>query len=136
MLTVKCVSLRHESRVLLPCILQVLCHHCSYFVLVVLCNNPAFEYIIPANISFKMEALPIDILKKCILPFVGDLQFRFFAAVNKAFYAAYTGLYRNKKTRRSVTSVDHVKLYLEEVKERPGYRSLKKLCSEAAKLGR
>jgi hypothetical protein len=45
-----------------------------------------------------MDTLSFEFITEGIIPFIGDDQFRFVAAINRTFYQAYTQKYPSKVT--------------------------------------
>jgi hypothetical protein len=64
--------------------------------------------------------IPSELFIQYILPFVGDHQYRFVAAVNHNFHTAYVAAFPNKVTRFNVSTIEHVKICFDEIK-RPYY---------------
>jgi hypothetical protein len=87
------------------------------------------------EIQTTFDDLPIDLLRKHVLPFVGGKAFRFVAAVNRKFRAAYTSLYPGKKTRCIADTLEHVKIFLNEAKTLPSPSTSERFYASAAEKG-
>jgi hypothetical protein len=68
--------------------------------------------------SATIEDLSNDLLKEYIFRYVGDLQFRFVAAVNRTFHMVYTHIYPTKRTSQhihNIHTIERLRIYLQEV---------------------
>jgi hypothetical protein len=67
------------------------------------------------------SSVPIELWTEQIMPFVGDKQFRYVAAVNHQFYTAFTNRFPNKETICGVDTLEQVQMYFHEVKKIPSH---------------
>jgi hypothetical protein len=77
--------------------------------------------------------IPSELFIRHILPFVGDHQYRFVAAVNRNFHTAYVTIFPKKVTRFNVSTIEHAKICFDENKDQ--YDHQRMLCNIAAGEG-
>jgi hypothetical protein len=82
-----------------------------------------------------MNDVPLEVLMNFIVPYVGDHQFRYVAAVNRKFYAAYTSVYNERNTYYNLSSLDHAKLCYEDFRAVGTYEQ-NSLCARLARMGK
>jgi hypothetical protein len=80
-----------------------------------------------------LEDIPSELFIQYILPFVGDHQYRFVAAVNRNFHTAYVAAFPIKETRFNVSTIEHAKICFDENKG--DFYDKGMLCDIAAREG-
>jgi hypothetical protein len=84
-----------------------------------------------------LEDIPSELFIQHILPYVGDHQYCFVAAVNHNFHTAYVTAFPKKVTRFNVSTIEHAKIGYDEIMDSFYCITLSQhiLCKVAAREG-
>jgi hypothetical protein len=104
----------------------------SFFKRLKTCNAALLSSVAKETTP-TLEDIPSELFIQHILPFVGDHQYRFVAAVNRNFHTAYVTAFPKKVTHNNVSTIEHAKICFDEWKRPYHHPSI--LCCIAAREG-